>query len=439
MATLALVPYPEAGHLNACVGLARALIGRGHAVTLLLPRADAARLAATGLDVHALDLSLPSVEPVAHERLPLDLTLRMRTRRRVDAIFAEYARCDLGAVFAALGAALVVVDREMQSAALHALAACIPVVSYATTLSVSARDGAAPLTSSARPDGVDARLRAWLGWRVAAMRAAAVEHAGRAVGLRGWRATYARTLPRFGVPMPPDDGAPRPWLPLRELVLCPAAFDLPAVNRAVAADSRRSYGAPFIDERRADEPLPFRFAEPARPLVFCSLGSQGERAAGRGGLFASVIAATRGCNLVLSVGAAFDRSRLSPLPERVRVVGAVPQLAVLRRAALMITHGGFNSVKECVWSGVPMIVIPQGFDQPGNAVRVAWHGLGEHLPERAATVERLRGAVARLVGDEACRARVGALGARFRRAQADGSGLDFLEQAIAPVADRRSA
>lgn len=43
----------------------------------------------------------------------------------------------------------------------------------------------------------------------------------------------------------------------------------------------------------------------------------------------------------------------------------------------MITHGGFNTVKECIFFGVPMVVFPlSGYDWTGDAARVAYHGLG---------------------------------------------------------------
>jgi hypothetical protein len=35
-----------------------------------------------------------------------------------------------------------------------------------------------------------------------------------------------------------------------------------------------------------------------------------------------------------------------------------------------------GSVRECIYFGVPQIVYPMGFDQPGAAIRVQYHGLG---------------------------------------------------------------
>jgi len=60
------------------------------------------------------------------------------------------------------------------------------------------------------------------------------------------------------------------------------------------------------------------------------------------------------------------------------VVDFAPQLAMLSRASVMITNGGLGTIKECIWSCVPMIVLPCSFDQPGNAARVVYHRIGFH-------------------------------------------------------------
>jgi UDP:flavonoid glycosyltransferase YjiC (YdhE family) len=44
----------------------------------------------------------------------------------------------------------------------------------------------------------------------------------------------------------------------------------------------------------------------------------------------------------------------------------------------MITHGGMNSIAECIKMEIPMLVFPLSpyWDQPGNSARVIYHGLG---------------------------------------------------------------
>ncbi|MGH8497829.1 MAG: glycosyltransferase, partial [Methylococcales bacterium] len=69
---------------------------------------------------------------------------------------------------------------------------------------------------------------------------------------------------------------------------------------------------------------------------------------------------------------------------------SIPQLALLRRARMMITHGGTNTIKECVYFGVPMVSFPFGADHPGNTARVVYHGLGVKGDLRSLTVDSLR-------------------------------------------------
>lgn len=85
-----------------------------------------------------------------------------------------------------------------------------------------------------------------------------------------------------------------------------------------------------------------------------------------------------GYNLVISNGGRFRSSGGQKLPENVFFFTTVPQLAILSRASLFITHGGFNSIKEGIYFQVPMIVVPLNgrFDQPGNSSRLVYHGLG---------------------------------------------------------------
>jgi len=47
------------------------------------------------------------------------------------------------------------------------------------------------------------------------------------------------------------------------------------------------------------------------------------------------------------------------------VVEFAPQLELLKRAALCITHAGLNTALECLSNGLPMVAIPITNDQPG--------------------------------------------------------------------------
>lgn len=81
---------------------------------------------------------------------------------------------------------------------------------------------------------------------------------------------------------------------------------------------------------------------------------------------------------VISTGKYFDVNLLLPLPDNVIVFESVPQVDLLQKCDIMVTHGGMNSITECVFCGVPMLVYPlsRNWDQPGNSARVVYHQIG---------------------------------------------------------------
>jgi zeaxanthin glucosyltransferase len=70
---------------------------------------------------------------------------------------------------------------------------------------------------------------------------------------------------------------------------------------------------------------------------------------------------------------------LGAVPSNVIVVDQAPQIELLKRATLCITHAGLNTALESLAYGVPMVAIPIGYDQFGVAARIAYHGVGESL------------------------------------------------------------
>jgi MGT family glycosyltransferase len=108
-------------------------------------------------------------------------------------------------------------------------------------------------------------------------------------------------------------------------------------------------------------------------------------------------------HVVMSIGKKNAIEDLGILPANVSVYPFVPQLAVLSKSDLFITHGGMNSVHEALWFGVPMIVVPQASDQLFVARQVESVGAGTRLEHHQVSVDRLQSDAERLLASPTAR------------------------------------
>lgn len=165
----------------------------------------------------------------------------------------------------------------------------------------------------------------------------------------------------------------------------PKEFDLPISN----LPDHFHYAGPFHDGE-GREPVPFPWEKlTGEPLIYASMGTLVN---GLDHVFKAILEAARMFpehQLVLSVGSNISINDLGLIPSNAIVVPKAPQIELLKRAALCITHAGLNTALESLAQGVPMVAIPIGFDQPGVAARIAHHRVGEFVEVGDLTVERL--------------------------------------------------
>jgi zeaxanthin glucosyltransferase len=77
------------------------------------------------------------------------------------------------------------------------------------------------------------------------------------------------------------------------------------------------------------------------------------------------------------------------VPTNAIVVNHAPQMELLKKTSVCITHAGFNTVLEALTQGVPQVAIPVTNDQPGVAARIAAHQTGVVVSLEKLTVSHL--------------------------------------------------
>jgi zeaxanthin glucosyltransferase len=137
-----------------------------------------------------------------------------------------------------------------------------------------------------------------------------------------------------------------------------------------------------------------------------------------------------GMQLVLSIGPVLDLQQIKSLPASAIVVNRAPQIELLKRSALCITHAGLNTTLEALTQGVPLVAIPVTNDQPGVAARIAYAKAGTFVPLKELTVPRLTLLIDEVLRNPEYRENAN----RLRQAIANTNGLekavDLLEEAL---------
>ena len=119
------------------------------------------------------------------------------------------------------------------------------------------------------------------------------------------------------------------------------------------------------------------------------------------------------------------------LPGNTIVVGYAPQLELLQKATLTITHAGMNTTLESLSNGVPMVAIPITNDQPGVAARIAWTGTGEVIPLGKVSVDKLRKAIKQVLTEDSYKNNALRLQEAIHLAGGVSQATDIIEQVVA--------
>ncbi|MEU1542387.1 macrolide family glycosyltransferase [Actinacidiphila glaucinigra] len=378
MSTIAFLNIAMHGRVNPTLPVVAELVRRGHRVTYHTSAAFREEIEAAGAEVY---LYPGGEQPLPDPPIPVTL-LKGLADSAVDLLPAvltdlRHIRPDL-----------IVHDNACLWGAVAAHELGVPAASSFTTFAFnrlvpSPTRGSWDLLSAAaaRPDSVRGYLRS--------------------------RWDLRRRYDTHGLPLA-DLGNIRQPL---NLVFTSRAFQ-PKADRF---DASYRFVGPSIGARPADPSFPAdRLLRD--PVVYASLGTVFNADARLLRTLATALAGLAG-TAVVSTGRT-DPAALGPLPPNVLVRRFVPQPEVLAHASVFVTHGGMNSVNEALYAGVPMLVVPQGADQPMVARRVEELGAGLAIPTRDITEEAVRGLAVRLLKGPGFRAAA----ARLRTAQREAGG-----------------
>ncbi len=360
-AHIAMFSVAAHGHVNPSLEVIRELVARGHRVTYAIPPVFADKVAETGAEVKLWNSTLPTPDddPSAWGTTLLDNVEPFLN----DAI---QALPQLIEAYAGDEPDLVLHDITSYPARVLAHRWGVPAISLSPN------------------------LVAWDGYEEEVAEPMWAEPRRTERG-QAYYARFEAWLAENGITQHPDPFAGRPD---RSLVLIPRVLQ-PHADRV----DERVHS--FVGACQGDRAAQGDWQRPAgaEKVVLVSLGSSFTK---RPAFYRECVRAfgdLPGWHLVLQIGKQVDPAELGDVPANVEVRSWVPQLAILRKADLFVTHAGAGGSQEGLATATPMIAVPQAVDQFGNADMLQGLGVARHLPTEEATAETLRATALALVGD----------------------------------------
>ena len=398
------------GHLNPFLALAREIQGRGNRVTVFqMPdlassvcgeQVDFVPIGASDHPIGSLPQSLAELGQLSGLRA-LRFTVRavVKTTEMIcrDAPQAVHdARVDM-----------LLVDQTEPAGGSVAEHLGIPFVTLCNALALNREpDVPPPFSPWSYRKSAWARIRNRLGYAVSDRILAPV---------RAVLADYRRRWK-----LPAHRGPEDSYSQLAQISQQPQEFDFPREF----LPSCFHYVGPLRSPERHTIEFPWHRLD-GRPLIYSSLGTLQNQ---KTDLFQCFVDACEGLDVQLVIAGRSPES-LGPLPENVIAVAYAPQLEMLAKASLTLTHGGLNTVLDSLACGVPMVLVPLTYEQPAIAARVRRIGAGEIVPFSNVSPPRLRTEIKKITAGDSYRTKARGLADSIRTAGGVARAADVIETA----------
>jgi len=148
--------------------------------------------------------------------------------------------------------------------------------------------------------------------------------------------------------------------------------------------------APILKARVESVSFPFEALRPSNSLIYISMGT----------LYKPTIDFFKTCleafrkeqkkyDVIISIGKGTNIEEIGLCPDHIFIRPYVPQLRVLERTKVFVSHGGMGGINESMFYGVPMLLLPKTIEQQINARRIEELGAGIDLKTQDVTPEQL--------------------------------------------------
>jgi zeaxanthin glucosyltransferase len=413
VAHFGVLSYQGAGHLNPLVVLSRELASRGHRVTFFLSREFEARIREQGLDFFPIDVledePTSRGQGAALQPQPNWIEDTRAKLSRLDEEIGAYIREYLAAITAAGVDALLMGEITLAG---PTVAEILRTPYFVVSTSIPHNFGwSAPASFLPHRTWQEQFQVRIFEVSIFCMRGPVrqiLDRHRKQAGL-GPVADLETTFPE-----------------LAHITQWPRCLDTPRQE----VPDRFFYTGPFVDAgARLLVEFPWHRLN-NQPLVYASLGTTRKADPE---VYRRIAAACAGLDLqlVITLGGRRNPELFVDLPGTPLVVESAPQLDLLKRADLVITHAGPNTVLETLLFGKPMLALPVALDQPAVAAHLERLGVAKVLAPEQRSADQIRAVLLKLGTESRHREAAKAVQAQLQSIHGAAQAASIIEKALA--------
>ncbi|EAQ14333.1 sterol 3beta-glucosyltransferase [Maritimibacter alkaliphilus HTCC2654] len=170
------------------------------------------------------------------------------------------------------------------------------------------------------------------------------------------------------------------------------------------------------------------FLEAGPPPVYVGFGSMAGRSPGR--LAKAVIEALTRTGMRGIIATGWGGLKPADLPDTIHKIEGAPHDWLFPRMAAIVHHGGAGTTAAAIRAGKPQVVVPFFGDQPFWGKIMAQHGVApDPIAQKSLTADNLAEALRRVTGDPAMAQAAEALGAAVRQEDGLKRAVEVIEAA----------
>ena len=132
----------------------------------------------------------------------------------------------------------------------------------------------------------------------------------------------------------------------------------------------------------------------------------------------------------MSIGKILKKEQLGKISNNFYVYNFVPQIEVLKRTDLFITHGGMNSTSEAMYFGVPLIVVPQVANQPIVEKRIEDLELGRVINKNNISSNIIRNYANEILNDDRYKDNMMKMRTKVRQAGGENRAVELINDLL---------